>query len=342
MRSRTLASIILTLFLLIPGVFYWYFFHTNISSLSFHFPAPWQEYEILLEGKLEYTYLPLADKMLIFREKCSSECTLIVPPSNYNLTITSTWMNDVRDMVTIRLWTKQVYAVQVSKKFSYTSYALRQVDPILEQSLLNNANTHFWWKYRHIGTTSSWEYLTLREMRDEYSIGILSVEWFRPIQQLPFLQKNIWLDSSRWYIIIDWSQDDRFISSIDGKDTTVFPLDGKIEIIDYNRSLWKVQTDKGVYAYEGWKWKKNPRFTDYIDISDTLRIGYIDRKDSSLLELSNFPLDTSILLLIHRKTGESRTLRSWLDILGLYHHEWLWPVMLFSDATLGYLGDITY
>ena len=342
MRSRTLASIILILLLIIPGIFYWYFFHTNASSITFQFPATGEEYNLLLEGTLEYSYLPLADKMLIFRERCKDTCTLTVPPSNYTLTITSVWIDDIWDVIRIDFSAKQVYPVQVNKKFNYSSYTLEPVDTILEQSLLDNANTHFWWKYWHIGTTSSWDYLTLREVGDISSIGITTVEWFQSIQQLPFFPMNIWLDSSRRYIIIDRSEDDRFISSIDGNDTIVFPIDGTINIIDSDRSNWKVQTDHGVYMHEWWRWKKNPRFTDYIDISDTLRVGYIDKKDSKLLDLSNFQLNTSILLLVNRRTGESRTLKLWLDIIGLYHREWVWPTILFPDGTLGSIKDITF
>lgn len=52
----------------------------------------------------------------------------------------------------------------------------------------------------------------------------------------------------------------------------------------------------------------NPRFTDYIDITDRYRIGYISKDDTEKLELSNFPTNESVFIRVDRDTGRSKVI----------------------------------
>ncbi len=49
----------------------------------------------------------------------------------------------------------------------------------------------------------------------------------------------------------------------------------------------------------------NTRFTDWLDISDRVRIGYISADDTKKLQLSNMNLGQSVLILLDRYTGQS-------------------------------------
>ena len=49
MRSRTLAIIILIIFLILPGFLYWYFFYGKVSSITFLSSITGQDFDVLLE-----------------------------------------------------------------------------------------------------------------------------------------------------------------------------------------------------------------------------------------------------------------------------------------------------
>lgn len=66
---------------------------------------------------------------------------------------------------------------------------------------------------------------------------------------------------------------------------------------------------------------KNPRFTDYIDISPSLRIGYIAASDTEKLTLQNLKNDTSYIVSLDRDTGISKVLKTGMTIQGFLFHE---------------------
>lgn len=72
-----------------------------------------------------------------------------------------------------------------------------------------------------------------------------------------------------------------------------------------------------ILSYRG-SYGENPRFTDWIDASPTVRIGYISAEDSQKLALSNYPLGESVLIRLDRTTGQSQVLRKGLDIRFFY------------------------
>jgi hypothetical protein len=83
--------------------------------------------------------------------------------------------------------------------------------------------------------------------------------------------------------------------------------------IVHNEKLWKVRTEKSVYEYTG-VWKKNLRFSDYIDIDSRYRIGYISRQEREKLALQNLPLEESYLILLDRKNARTTILTKGKDI----------------------------
>ena len=68
--------------------------------------------------------------------------------------------------------------------------------------------------------------------------------------------------------------------------------------------------------------RDNPRFTNWFDIDDTIRIGYIASDDIQRLRLSNFsPEEGSALILLNRKLGESITIARRLDIQRFFTYQ---------------------
>lgn len=90
----------------------------------------------------------------------------------------------------------------------------------------------------------------------------------------------------------------------------------KVLFIESSSGSKKIRTENGVYTDQNGNWKKNPRFSDYIDVSDTLRIGYIDVSDTDMLSLQGFPSDRSVLVYLDRTTNTAFLLKNGLDILG--------------------------
>ncbi len=89
---------------------------------------------------------------------------------------------------------------------------------------------------------------------------------------------------------------------------------GNIDSAVWDQDIWKIKTPDSVFSYENNQLKENPRFTDFLDVSSNIRIGYISANDTNKLSLSNFPIGTSILIILDRTTGESYIVRKGLDI----------------------------
>lgn len=89
-------------------------------------------------------------------------------------------------------------------------------------------------------------------------------------------------------------------------------------LVQFDTMIWKIQTASWAYLYDGDSIIQNPRFTDFLDISSTIRIGYIDQTDKKRLELSNFPLNESVLVFLNRGTGDNYVLKKGISIKTLY------------------------
>lgn len=318
MRTRIFAVVILFIFLIVPFIGYWYFFRQNTSVVTFSPEDPDVSYTVVLRWNLDYKYLPLADKALIFEKECTGICDIILPPVIYDLQITASGSEAITDSITLSLGEGKKYSFRLVDVFTPVLREWIPTNPTLESNLLMNANTSLWWWYQNIGTTRWGKYYALRNIDGESSIGIITPDAYLRIMVLPFRPKNIALDLSREYIIIwQWIWD-QYITSLDGSRSIVFPYGESIEIVDAQYG-WKVKTSESVYILESGRWKKNPRYTDILDISSTERIGYIDKDDTAKLSLQNLTPGISVLEYIDRTTGVTTSLKKWIEIQWLFH-----------------------
>jgi hypothetical protein len=110
------------------------------------------------------------------------------------------------------------------------------------------------------------------------------------------------------------------IYSLDGEKAQIFPSGERVEIVTFDpvRPSWKVRTESSLYIFEYGRWSKNPRFTDYIDISPRYRLGYIDVRDRAKLVLQSLPTDAPVFLLLDRESNKASTLKSGVISSGLY------------------------
>lgn len=277
-----------------------------------------ESFTVKLSGTLKYEYLPLADKALVFEEACVTSCTIILPPVEYSVNLTSSDKESISDTLSLSLGEEKKYSITFADLFSYRPLVENKINSITEKGLIENAISELDWKYTHIGTGRGWRYLALREKDQDIDIGILTLEKFLPIIPLPIRPIGITLDLSRQYIIMGRDTSDQYIVSLDGQDSRVFDIPEKIQIVDLSWNS-RVLTVDGVYELIAGKWKKNPRFTDYIDLSPTRRLGYIDKNDILKLSLQNLSPWVSVIQLIERDTGKSTIIKIGLDIQWFVH-----------------------
>lgn len=107
---------------------------------------------------------------------------------------------------------------------------------------------------------------------------------------------------------------------MDGRKSIIFPYNETVTLVNSD-NFWKIRTKKNVYTFENGDWRKNPRFTDYIDISPSLRIGYIAASDTEKIALQNLKQDTSYIISLDRDTGTSKILKTGITIQGFFFHE---------------------
>ena len=74
-------------------------------------------------------------------------------------------------------------------------------------------------------------------------------------------------------------------------------------------STWHTRTETGSLVAMGENETEDIRFTDAIDLTPEIRLGYIDQKDTAKLSLGNFSLGQSVLIRLDRTTGESVVVR---------------------------------
>lgn len=88
-----------------------------------------------------------------------------------------------------------------------------------------------------------------------------------------------------------------------------------------NKDEWQIITSKEALTLKRDKWRKNPRFTHYMD-SGNWRIGFISKNDTETLSLSNYQSkDGGILIALNRVTGEVREIQKNIDISEIFLHK---------------------
>jgi hypothetical protein len=74
-------------------------------------------------------------------------------------------------------------------------------------------------------------------------------------------------------------------------------------------ATWHIRTSTGSWVTDGQKETEDIRFTDAIDLTPDIRLGYIDKNDTTKLSIGNFAQGQSVLVRLDRTTGESRVIR---------------------------------
>ncbi len=128
---------------------------------------------------------------------------------------------------------------------------------------------------------------------------------------------------------------DRLTRSYSFTRDITFSLVGNISsIVDISSwSTWHTHTETGSWVTDGEKEIEDIRFTDAIDLTSDIRLGYIDQRDTMKLSIGNFAQGQSVLSRLDRTTGETIVVRKWLDI---------WAFLLYKNtpAYMSSIGDI--
>lgn len=322
MRIRVLAGVILILFVWVPLSFYWYFFNQRISTILISSPET-PIFSIRLEWTLSSSWLPLADKFLVYEQECYRSCQFWpIPPIHYGLTMTSTGYVDVQEDISLATGEKKEISLALHKDVKIIdSTGSFLVDIRLWDSLVENANKNLWGGFSLVGINERNRVYALRKSENTYQIGMLSTEKFIPFRNLPPWVISAKLDETKNYFVFSFSDGNSLSVSVTMDDEVEAPLipDSVVKLVN---GTWKFRTNTWVYILQNKSLQLNPRFSDFLDISDTERIWYIWSYDTERLKLSNFPESQSILIFLNRKTGESYVLKRNIDIKALFFYEW--------------------
>lgn len=320
MKPRIIALILLLVLVGLPLFLYWYFYHSRISSISFTLDRA-VSYRVEMEGALNYTYFPLLDSVFSYERDCQWVCTISgIPPLRYDIIFTASGMVPIRDSVTLVLGRETEYALDFVPALTFVS----KWSPLTETPLVEWSGI--------IGTASNGKIYSIAPFWSNET-GVFVNNASNPLFTLARIATRAGFDRSQRYLYYQSWEGIIYLSTLDGRDTIDFPSLSPPTIIEKTWDEWKVRTQDGVYTSLGNGWKKNPRFTDYIDISPRYRIGYIDRNDSAKLELQNLALQGSVFVLIDRDDPASHLLLRGKDILGFITLDRA-PHVLLPDGTL--------
>ena len=319
MKPRTIAIIILTILILLPIFLYWYFYKSKVTSIIFENDSE-ANYTIYLKGTFKYKYFPLLDKAFSYQSTCKKSCIFSpVPPLEYNLTISSTGSEEISGTLTPEAGESLKYQVHFIPSLIFTPFG-----SFSPGSARDNQDGS-------IGQTQWWKKVFLkREWIND--TGLYIGERSRPNFVFSLPVRSARLDASRSYLIVQWERSEQYIFSLDWQNKVIFPYEEPIEIISFS-DTWKVRTTSSIYELSNDLWKKNLRFTDYIDISSRYRIGYIDIRDPDKLALANLPPKNSLFILLDRTNTETKIIKKWREIRWFLLYEGF-PAVLDRDGTL--------
>ena len=316
MHPRALAILILFIFLVIPFGLYWYFYESRVTSLIFESDRE-SSFTVELEGTLSYQYFPLLDTAFSYRSTCMQSCIFSpIPPLRYAVRISSSGSEDLRDEVSLVTGESRKYIVDLAPAFILTPVASFATSDPIEWT---------------IGKDQSGDTLSLKTDISGW-LGLYTSGKENPSFQITSSITSSKLDASRGYVILQWAYRDQYIVSTDGQRNTIFPFSEEIDMVSFEE-VWKVRTKSDLYEYIGSTWQRNPRFTDYVDISSRYRIGYIDRSDTTKLSLQNLPSWESIFILLDRTGTETKIIKKWKDIRGFILYRGT-PSILDLDGTV--------
>ncbi len=320
MRARIITFLFLVFFISIPVFAYWYFMVRTQSLITFN-SAPDTKFNVELHGTFSYKYLPLADTFLSYNEECITSCTLWpLPPALYKITISSSG--------NVRQESEWVLASNEEKKVEYR--ILKDITILPIEASSENITQNIPSMYTFL--TAIWERKLVVSQKESWSsLGFLISDVYRPIMELSRDEKDIGIDGSSQFIILQKSAlthilSTDFVSEVD------FPLQyGIPKYVTFQEGIWKVQAPSWLYERDSsGKWEKNMRFSDYIDITPDHRLGYISASDTQLLTLNNLPSWNGVFVILDRVSWESYIVRDSFDIRWFFYES---GIPMFHDES---------
>ena len=126
-----------------------------------------------------------------------------------------------------------------------------------------------------------------------------------PIRNISTPIVSTTIDISRSVVIISLTSGRTLLipTDLSGEQEITTPSARISSVVSGN--LWKILTSSGSYELSGDRIIEDIRFSDSIDISPQIRLGYIDKNDTTKLALANLPLGESLVIRLDRSTGES-------------------------------------
>ncbi len=320
MRARIIALIVLVILIGIPLGGYWFFMIRQESSLTIQ-SRSLEDFSVHMRGSLDYGFLPLADKFLEFHQECHEVCILSpLPPVKYQIILSST--GNISSVLEVEILAWETQSIIYESLPDIISTPIQNTVSEVTKDLPSELTflSKVW--------SSS---LAIQRTQDNISLGFYANGKYRLVRELYGNIKNISMDTSDQYIVIEQNSTITLISK-DFQNEIEFPLLYWLPtIVSQYHSTWKVRTESWIYEYQAWNWIKNIRFTDYIDITAYQRIGYIAGEDTERLSLSNFSDWNGVMIALDRKTGKSYTLRNSIQIRGFYY-EWETPAYIDAEG----------
>lgn len=309
MRGRIIALWILLTVLAIPLLFYWLFFVNRQGNLIILWPKT--EYSIILKGTFWYQFFPMVDAVLYFTKDCRDVCEIWpIPSVSYDVTITATWWVDVTNQVFLKSGDNIMYYTPLTK-LQWEKWD-KNILPQTEDST-----------YRYLKNLGQDEYLVINTWVPR-SIWYLKNDVYQELWILEddIALEDIRLDSSLKFLLFPetlWTT----ILSIDFQNEIFFPSDyGSPIAVDYAYKTWKIRTENAVFEWNDGEFLKNVRFSDFVDVSATLRIWCILARDTDKITLSNLSEGKNYYIILNRETGESRTQEAPSDLESLFLIDW--------------------
>ncbi len=311
MRTRIIALIVLAMLIGIPTYLYWHYYKKNISSFIFLIDNN-EPFTVSLVWRLEYRYFPLLDQVFHYKSTCTSSCIFTpIPPLIYDLRISTPWREDIVDRVVLKTGESKKYQVALPQAVFFERVAsMPHAIPAFNME-----------SYTSIGVSSKGKVIAIENKLEGGSAWVIHNGKFISLFRSPASLLGSYLDASREFLISPNSQTHQLLFRLTGTEPgIVFPTLDTIIMVT-NDEVWKVRTEDALYEYIGKEWKKNPRFTDYINLNNRYRLGYISDTQWEKLQLQNFPKDDSILILLDRVSQEVSLVRKDMDIKGFFFYD---------------------
>ncbi|MBX9809770.1 hypothetical protein K2X92_05260 [Candidatus Gracilibacteria bacterium] len=319
MRARILAVIILVIFLIIPITLYWYLTTQKIATVSFTVPSQ-AEFSVKMVGTFGVDGLPLADTVLFYEKTCVSTCVIgPILPAKYSLTIASKDKISITDDISVDAGANIEKSYTLLEDVPFSLVGQINADTSSIENFINNAKNNNLGDYKAIGIDIKNRVWVWRSTDSSSQIGILTLEKFSPIKNTNTILLDARMDETRSVIIASVGSEHLILMPIDLSDEKeiIFSSSDIVSVVPGD--TWKLKTNTTSIELRGDRFIEDIRFSDSIDISPDIRLGYIDQKDTKKLSLSNLPSGKSVLIRLDRKTGNTIIIKDGVDIKSFFY-----------------------